>query len=113
MSFEDHKENHSQNNGDKAPMERKISFIPWLLVAIMGVLLISNYFGGTETVGSSLKGITWLPLLLTLACPLMMLFMMFGMHAHGSHQDNGSSQVAHSGHGGCCAGHQVNKQPEK
>lgn len=112
MSLEDYKENHSQNNCDTASKGRKLNFIPWLLVGIMGVLLLSNYFGGTETVGSSLKGVTWLPLLLSLACPLMMLFMMFGMHAHGSNQDNGSNQNVHSGHG-CCGGRQVNKEPEK
>jgi amino acid transporter len=101
MSFQygDHKENHSQNNGYNGSMERKTNLIPWLLAAIMGVLLISNYFGGTGTIGSSLKTVAWLPVLLSLVCPLMMLFMMFGMHAHGSHQDNGSNQNAHSGHG--------------
>jgi amino acid transporter len=109
--IEDHKENHSQNNVCNGSTERKINFIPWLLVAIMGVLLMSNYFGGTETIGSSLNRFNWLPLLLTLACPLMMVFMMFG-HGHGSHQDNGSNQNANSGHGGCCGG-QANKEPGK
>lgn len=32
-----------------------------------------------------------LPLLLLLACPLMMVFMMRGMHGHGAHPDSGSA----------------------
>lgn len=109
LQYEDHQENHSQSNGS---MRRKINLIPWLLVIIMGVLLISNYYDGTLTISNSLKTIAWLPLLLSLVCPLMMLLMMFGMRGHGCHQDNGSNQNVH-GHGGCCGRPQVNKESGK
>jgi hypothetical protein len=40
----------------------------------------------------------FLPLLLLLACPLMMVFMMRGMHGHGSHEKGGSPEAPDKQH---------------
>jgi len=108
LQSEDHKETNPQNTGSNYLMGGLTKWLPWTLVGIMGIYLLSNNFGNTQTIVSSLNGFSLLSILLPLICPLMMLFMMFG-HRHGSQQDNNSSQNAHSGHGGCCGGHQTDK----
>lgn len=81
--------NHQQKTGSG-------SRLPWLLAAVLGTLLLFQYFG----TGNALSGFQW-STLLSLICPLMMLFMMFG-HKHS--QDGG---------GGCCGGHQTNENIKK
>lgn len=78
---------------------RKSNWLPWLLVAGMGILLLLNYLG--NPINTSVK---WIPTLIALVCPLMMLLMMFGMgHGHHgsvhSHQDAGTETGQH----GCCS----------
>lgn len=82
----------------------KSNWLPWLLVAGMGILLLLNYLG--NTINTSAK---WLPALVALICPLMMLFMMFGMgHSHHgsghSHQETGTEGDQQNG---CCSSHKA------
>ena len=53
------------------------------LAVAAGALIV-----GLLAAGTSLQAV--LPFLLLLACPLMMIFMMRGMGAHGSHGDDGA-----------------------
>jgi len=100
---DEYQQEHSANNH-----KRKANFLPWMIVAILASLLVFNYLGTPGSNGLSLNGFSWLPVLLGLACPLMMLFMMFG-HGHGG---SGNESDQHTGHGGCC-GHQPRKTSEK
>lgn len=114
--FENDNTNGSfSNNGPTKP--RKTNWLPWMIVAGMGILLLYQYIGTPASSANAAvpfsRGITWLPLLAGLICPLMMLFMMSG-HGHGN--DNNQSGAndqenpnGKSSHGGCCGGHQTNK----
>lgn len=85
---------------------RRSNWLPWSLVAGMGILLLLNYLG--NPINTSVK---WLPTLIALACPLMMIFMMFGMgHGHNgsnhSHQEAGSEMGQHHA---CCNSHKADQ----
>lgn len=100
-------------NNEKKP--RSINWLPWLLVAVMGGLLLFNYFDtpGTSGIstGISTSGYSWLSLLLVLACPLMMVFMMsgHGSSCHRHSDENQEDHSAHAGHKGCCSGQTAKK----
>lgn len=91
--------NHSNQADfkDNSQNRPKTNWLPWLLTAGMAILLILNYSG--TKVGLSGR---WLPSLLTLVCPLMMLIMMFGM---GHHRTGSSHDQESAGHHSCCHGH--------
>lgn len=107
-------DNHKQNYSDSIQQkQRKTNWLPWTLVGIMGILLVSQYFGnsGTAATTAPLSEFNWFSLLAGLICPLMMLFMMSG-HSHGHNHFSESDQESDNGkagHGGCCSGHQANK----
>lgn len=96
----------NQRNGDKENCldnkegkVKKTNWLPWGLAAVMGVLLAYQYTGTSGTATS------WIPLLAGLICPLMMLFMMFGL-GHGHCNSNHSQEQNGVKQGGCCDGHQ-------
>lgn len=107
---DDNQQNYSNNTPEKS---RKTNWLPWLLAAGLGVLLVFQYIGAPGSTGSTAvaysNGFRWLPILAGLICPLMMLFMMSG-HTHGGNHANRNDQGGQngsSGQGGCCGGHQT------
>ena len=90
--------------------QRKTNWLPWLLVAGMGVLLILNYVGTPVNTSSKL-----LSGQLVLICPLLMLFMMFG-HGHNHNSSSNSNQepeTGQDGQSGCCHSHEAHKYENK
>lgn len=79
------------------------SRLAWILVVILGLLLIINYFGipGIETPISA-PGISWLSWLLSLACPLMMILMMVGCFRGHNHNSGDKGSQAGDSQFDCC-----------
>ncbi|MEA4924650.1 MAG: DUF2933 domain-containing protein [Syntrophomonadaceae bacterium] len=101
FDHDDHKPNDSDHkaSGKAGPN----NWLPWMLVAVMGGLLVLQYLGNAGSAAGTVplaNGFKWLPILAGLACPLMMLFMMSGHGRHADSNDQGEQN------GGCCGGHQ-------
>lgn len=96
MEFNDKATNH------QSPNSGRTNWLPWALVVGLGLALMYQLIEGGGP-NLSVTGISWLPLLAGLLCPLMMLFMMSG-HGHGGHSSSGSNEQQNNTHGGCCGG---------
>lgn len=77
--------------------------IPWMLVFGLAAWLLADNLGITGG-SSTVSGGSWLPWLMGLICPLMMLFMMFG-HGHRHNDKDGESH-----RDSCCGGHHQQKE---
>jgi hypothetical protein len=66
------------------PDERKGFFQSRSGLVLLGFLVIAGYFLWTEHRAHAVAGLSYLPYLLLLACPLMHLF--HGGHHHGGHK---------------------------
>jgi len=61
-------------------------------LVLIGFLAIAGYFLWTEHRAHLLSGLSFLPWLLLLACPLLHFFMHRGHGGHGDHGSKGSDQ---------------------
>ncbi|MGE5544446.1 MAG: DUF2933 domain-containing protein [Bacillota bacterium] len=109
MSFS-HGSHNQNSSGNTSESKKQMIWLPWLLVAVLGGMVMYYYFGLNGKGLLSSGGLTWFPVLMSLICPIMMLYMMGMGHSHHGGNQN---QNGHSGHGGCCGGEPANKAPEK
>lgn len=94
MDCHNHNERSSEHNQPNqssnlpSPKTNGLTWLPWLLVIVLAGMMVFYYIAPPGNAEAGSKNLSWLPILImSLACPLMMLF----MPRHGR-----------NGGGGCC-----------
>lgn len=81
---------HTNSTPPTPPQRSSMRWIFWSFIAI------AAYFLWTEHRAHLLAGLSWLPYLLILACPLLHVFMHRGHGDHGGHDASTGSDATHS-----------------
>lgn len=76
-----HAHSHPPSPASPTPSPARLSSMRW---AFWGFIAIAAFFLWTEHRAHLIGGLSWLPFLIILACPLLHVFM-HGGHGHGSH----------------------------
>ncbi|MGE5416498.1 MAG: DUF2933 domain-containing protein [Acidobacteriota bacterium] len=84
---------HNLNDHNGSGRNQKTNWLPWLLVAGMGIILFLNTTGSL----SAAKLAEYLPYALFFLCPLMMLFHGCG-HSHAENTRSNGSCHDHESH---------------